>query len=728
MSRLSFQLLATSPGSKARAGRFTTLHGEVLTPLFMPVGTQATVKGLSVEELEQLGSQILLANTYHLLLRPGEEVFRQAGGIHSFMQWPRGVLTDSGGFQIFSLPNARRMTEAGAKFRSYVDGKEILLSPESSIQMQKAIGSDIMMVLDQCVPSTAQRDVAARAMELTHRWAKRSLAARGDSPQALFGIVQGACFEDLRRESAAFLAEMPFDGLAIGGLAVGETKDEREHFTDFATGFMPANRPRYLMGVGTPLDLVEAVHRGVDMFDCILPSSHAAQGTAFTKQGIYRFRRTAYKFDLSPIDETCGCATCKKYTRAYLHHLAKTQEWLGWRLIAQHNVYFYHQLMHAMRQAILAGTFAEYRQKVAPLLAQLDPERPASEQKPRLARATRPLALGDYEIHERAPQVWVIKQRSSGEVMHPCSPGSSPDHEAEALYVEQSGLRNRLLERSTSGVPLVIWDVGLGAAHNAMAVIRAVEGLTNDDPESRPGRANGQPDSCPARASGRPGTPTPRPTVLVSFENDLSSLKLAAQHVACFPHLKHGAPHLLLKDGSWRAKIGDLSWQLRHGDFLTEMHRAPLPDLIYFDPFSAKTNSLLWTLKTFEQIMALVGEQSVELFTYSTSTAIRAGMLAAGFYVARGQGVGGRLECTIAMSKPAVLARRSSSECLPELLGPPWLERWHRSSAPFPLGLGDEERPDFLNRVASHAQFHRPNLVDPAGKFPASRMAGEEAL
>src|SRR4051812_38916370 len=284
-SRLNFQIDAEADGTKARAATFHTLHNEVKSPLFMPVGTQATVKGQLTQALEDAGSQILLANTYHLLLRPGPEVFRRLGGIHGFMSWKNSVLTDSGGFQIFSLPHSREMTEQGATFRSYLDGRAIQLSPELSIETQKAIGSDIMMVLDQCIPSTGDEATAREALGITHRWAARSLAARGDSTQALFAIVQGALYPDLRRESAATLTEMPFDGFAIGGLAVGEGRSEREDTCELTAQLLPQDRPRYLMGVGTPLDILEAVHRGVDMFDCIIPTQVAQRGGAFTSRG-----------------------------------------------------------------------------------------------------------------------------------------------------------------------------------------------------------------------------------------------------------------------------------------------------------------------------------------------------------------------------------------------------------------------------------------------------------
>jgi queuine tRNA-ribosyltransferase len=357
---MDFRILNKASGTRARVTRFNTLHGEVVTPIFMPVGTQATVKGLNVESLLAVGSNVLLANTYHLMLRPGVEVFKKFGGIHRFMNWNKPVLTDSGGFQIFSMENSRKISEQGAEFQSYVDGKRYLLSPEESMAVQNAIGSDIMMVLDQCVNSTCGFSEAEAAMQLTHRWAKRSLNARGESQQALFAIVQGACFPDLRRQSAETLCSMPFDGFAIGGLAVGESKTEREDFTELTAQLLPEDKPRYLMGVGTPLDILEAVHRGVDMFDCIMPSSIAKRGTAFTSKGKVHIYRGVYKLSEQPLDSECPCQTCKNYSRAYLHHLIKSDELLGWKLMAKHNLFFYHQVMLEIRAHIAADTFAEY--------------------------------------------------------------------------------------------------------------------------------------------------------------------------------------------------------------------------------------------------------------------------------------------------------------------------------------------------------------------------------
>jgi queuine tRNA-ribosyltransferase len=385
MSRLNFQIEAEAAGSQARAGTFTTLHGEIQTPIFQPVGTQATVKALTVDELKSVGSRMLLANTYHLMLRPGPEVFAKFGGIHRFMNWDGPVLTDSGGFQIFSLPHSRAITEAGARFQSYVDGKMHLLSPETSIAVQKAIGSDVMMVLDQCIPSTAPRAEAIRAMELTHRWAKRSFDARGDSPQSMFGIIQGACFEDLRHRSVEALTAIPFDGYAIGGLAVGETKSEREDFTEITTRLLPKNLPRYLMGVGTPLDILEAVHRGVDMFDCILPSALAKRGTAFVSRGKMQLRRTAYKFSEEALDADCGCETCLRYSRAYLHHLTKTDEVLGWKLLSIHNLVFYHRMMTEIRTSIFDGNFGSYRASRREAWSGTDEDTPVQTKRKRAA-------------------------------------------------------------------------------------------------------------------------------------------------------------------------------------------------------------------------------------------------------------------------------------------------------------------------------------------------------
>jgi queuine tRNA-ribosyltransferase len=357
---LPFHVSTTDPGSRARRGSMLTAHGRVETPVFMDVGTRATVTDCTPADLRSVGAQVLLGNTYHLMLRPGIEAFRRFGGIHKFMGWSGPVLTDSGGYQIFSLPEARRVTEAGAKFKGYTDQQMHMLSPERAIEVQTAIGSDIMMVLDECIDSTSDEATIRAAMDRTHRWALRSLAARTVPEQALFAIVQGGKVPHLRRASVAFLSEHPFDGFAIGGLAVGDTRAEREDITALAADLLPADRPRYLMGVGTPPDLLQAMLAGVDMFDCIIPTQLAAQGTAFTSTGRVRLTRSQNFLAEESLDAMCTCVTCTTFSRAYLHHLFKAKEPLGPRLVSMHNLHYYHSLMAESRDAIERGTFADY--------------------------------------------------------------------------------------------------------------------------------------------------------------------------------------------------------------------------------------------------------------------------------------------------------------------------------------------------------------------------------
>jgi queuine tRNA-ribosyltransferase len=642
----------------------------------MPVGTQATVKGQTIHSLKAAGSHVLLANTFHLLLRPGPEVFRKIGGIHRFMNWDRPVLTDSGGFQIFSLPGSRRMNEEGATFQSYVDGDVHLLSPETSIDMQKAIGSDIMMVLDQCIASTAPHAEAKAAMELTHRWAARSLAARGDSPQALFGIVQGACHPDLRKKSAEFLRGLPFDGLAIGGLAVGETPAERYEFTGVATEHLPKNLPRYLMGVGTPLDILEAVHRGVDMFDCIIPSQLAQRGTVFTSQGKLHLRRSVYKFSEEPLDPKCRCQACREHTRAYLHHLVKADELLGWHLLSIHNLTFYHDLMREMREHILRDAFLPFYERMRLELARTDSENPAVHPKP--AQIFRYPRLGDYEIHPGPGGFNSVRQISSGEVMHSVN---RPEDEANRLYVEQSFLAARLTAAKASADELVVWDVGLGAATNAMAVLRCFE-----------------------RCRAERGDDALRPLRLVSFECDLDPLRLAAGKPGYFPHVRHGAPQSILAQGHWTHSSGEMRWELVHGDFLALFADARPPDLIFYDPFSFKTDSALWTTETFARILHACAPKSAELYTYSAATAARVALLSAGFFVGEGVGTGPKTETTIAFTRADGASAHPSA---PRLLGDEWLARWRRSSSRVPLSLAPEERTPFEKRIENHPQFQR---------------------
>jgi len=674
MSRLNFALERESGGSKARAAKFQTLHGEVKTPIFMPVGTQATVKGQTVDSLKTTGARVLLVNTYHLLLRPGPEVLKKFGGIHRFMNWDGPVLTDSGGFQIFSLPHSREMNEEGARFQSYVDGKSHLLSPESSIEMQKAIGGDIMMVLDQCILSAAPYVQAEAAMELTHRWAERSLRARADSLQAMFGIVQGACHHDLRKKSAAFLSELPFDGLAIGGLAVGETQRERYELTALVTGHLPKNLPRYLMGVGTPIDILEGVHRGVDMFDCIIPSQLAQRGVAFTSHGKLRLRRSVHKFLEQPLDAQCDCQTCKQYSRAYIHHLVKSDEVLGWHLLAIHNMTFYHRLMREMRESILHDDFLSFYEKKRLDLARTDEENPGRP--PKKAKTSQPVRLGDYEIHTSAQGFSSIRQISSGEVMHSVN---RPSDEANKLYVEQSCLASRLLKRQAPADELVIWDVGLGAASNAMAAVHCFE-----------------------RCYAEKGEKALRRLRLVSFECDLDPLALAAKDPGRFPHLRHSAPFQILESGKWEHASSLLQWELLTGDFPGFIESATIPDLIFYDPFSSKTDSTLWTAGIFARIFKRCLPKSAELYTYSSSTAVRVSLLTAGFFIAEGAGTGPKSDTTLAFTR---LKGAGDHPLSPRLLGQEWLTRWRRSGSKFPTTLSNEERPHFEKLIETHHQF-----------------------
>ena len=672
--RLHFTLEATAEHSSARAARFTTQHHEVLTPTFMPVGTHAAVRSQRRDDLLESGAQVLLANTYHLLLRPGLEIFEKFGGIHGFMNWPRAVLTDSGGYQIFSLPGSRSLCEDYAEFTSYTDNALIRLSPERSIEAQKTIGADIMMALDQCVPSTVEHAAARGAMELTHRWAKRSLAARGDSPQALFGIVQGASYADLRIESAQTIAQMPFDGYAIGGLAVGESSAQREDCTAMVTELLPQDSPRYLMGVGTTRDLLEAVHRGVDMFDCILPTSLAKQGVAFTSLGRRDLRRAAYRGMEGPIDPACRCYTCKTHSIAYLFHLQRVHETAGWQLLGLHNIHFYLQLMRTMREHILAGTWAEFYRAQRDVLDARDSYGKAPRRPTKAVLRERKRKRGRYEVIVK-DEVGYIRDTVSGEVMHP---GGDPAHEAQSLYVEQSRLLERLsspagwAQESGSAQPLVLWDVGLGAAANSMAAILAVETL-------------------PPAAS--------RPLKVVSFENDLDSLKLALDHPAWFKHLRHAAPRALLRDNRWHSPTSPIEWLLLCGDFAVRKFEAPAPDIVFFDPFSFKTDSALWTLDAFRELAQACKDKPAELCTYTYSTSVRAAMLAAGFYVAKGRATGLKGETTIGLS-----ARAAATAHGRELLGQEWLVRWRRSDAQAPVGSLEQDD-SWRAAVLAHPQF-----------------------
>jgi queuine tRNA-ribosyltransferase len=355
---------------EARAGRLTLAHGALDTPAFMPVGTYGTVKAMSPAELSEIGAQIVLGNTFHLWLRPGIEVIAAHGGLHRFMGWDKPILTDSGGYQVFSLGELRKISEEGVRFQSPVNGDACFLTPEQSMRIQYALNSDIVMVFDECTPYPADFERASRSMELSLRWAERSKrefeAAHAAQPRnALFGIVQGGMHEELRDRSLAGLVAIGFDGYAIGGLSVGEPKHDMQRMLAHVAPRLPAEKPRYLMGVGTPEDIVEAVAAGIDMFDCVLPTRNARNGWIFTRHGTIKLRNSRYRDDLRPLDEACGCYTCRNFSRSYLHHLQKVNEILGARLNTGHNLYYFLELMRGLRSAIarsqLAGFVAEFR-------------------------------------------------------------------------------------------------------------------------------------------------------------------------------------------------------------------------------------------------------------------------------------------------------------------------------------------------------------------------------
>ncbi|MDC0553372.1 tRNA guanosine(34) transglycosylase Tgt [Candidatus Pseudothioglobus singularis] len=358
---MKFELINTN--DKARLGRLTFDRGEVNTPAFMPVGTYGAVKAMTVEEVRGLGAEIILGNTFHLSITPSTEVIEAHGDLHDFMNWQGPILTDSGGFQVFSLGKMRKITEEGVAFRSPKDGSSIFMGPEESMQIQHKLGSDIVMIFDDCTAYPAEKNIVDQSMQLSLRWAKRSLIEhkRLNNKNALFGIVQGGMHRELRVQSAESLIEMDFNGYAIGGLSVGEPKEEMMEVLSYLPDHMPQDKPRYLMGVGTPLDLVEGVASGVDMFDCVMPSRNARNGYLFTSEGVVKIRNAKYKKDTGPLDPNCGCSTCRNYSRSYLHHLQKTNEILGSRLNTLHNLFYYQELMQSMRSAIQTNTFSSFR-------------------------------------------------------------------------------------------------------------------------------------------------------------------------------------------------------------------------------------------------------------------------------------------------------------------------------------------------------------------------------
>ena len=364
---MKFVIEARDQDSRARAGIFETDHGVVHTPIFMPVGTIGTVKTLSPLDLQENGAQIILGNTYHLYLKPGLDIIREAGGLHKFNGWPGSILTDSGGFQVYSLDELRQISEEGVEFKSHWDGSTHFFSPEKVVDIQRTIGSDIMMVLDQCIANPSDQETARKAHLLTLDWAKRSkehflkTSAFYDYRQFQFGIVQGGIYPDLRRESVNGLLDLDFDGFAIGGLAVGETQAVRNEITRFCTDLLPQNKPRYLMGVGMPEDILDAIDRGVDMFDCVIPTRNARNGTVFTSRGKLVIRNSKYKQDFKPLDETCDCYACSNFSRAYVRHLFNVNEVLGLRLATVHNIHFYMKIVKEARKSIVDKNYLEWK-------------------------------------------------------------------------------------------------------------------------------------------------------------------------------------------------------------------------------------------------------------------------------------------------------------------------------------------------------------------------------
>ncbi|MCU0697191.1 MAG: tRNA guanosine(34) transglycosylase Tgt [Myxococcaceae bacterium] len=651
-SPIRYELLASTP-SGARAGLLHTRRGVLETPAFMPVATHAHVRFLTMDDVAESGARFCLANTYHLLLRPGTEVFERTRGIHGFMQWPHGVLTDSGGFQIFSLPGEREITEAGARFRSPYDNHRHLLSPESSIATQNAIGSDIMMVLDVCPPSTSPEDVTRDAMERTHRWALRSLAARDAAPtgQALFAIVQGGVFPALRTESAQFLTEHPFDGFAIGGLAVGESRELLYSMTGHTAPKLPTDRPRYLMGVGTPIDLVECVHRGVDMFDCIIPPKMAQQGYAYTFEGQLRLSKHEYRFDETPIDPTCDCFACRRYTRAYVRHLTQGGHHLGTRLLAVHNLRHFQVLTRRMRTAILENRWdAEYRELVERLSPKTSKPKPTGQ------------SHGAFEVVKTRSGAHAVRHQAHGEVMHPVGPWE----EANRLYVEQTKLEARLAVFRDE--PFRILDVGLGAGANAVAALTKAQAM---------------------------GQARRREVEIISLESDLAAFELALSAPEAFPFLQpwKGAAEALLQQGHWDGP--GLHWRVLVGDARETIDGVPgWCDLIFFDPFSPEANPTLWTVDFLRSVRGHTNDEGGLLVTYSSATPTRVSFLLAGFFVGQGLSTGTRTETTNAATQLANLDQP---------LGERWLTRWKRSSARGPHGA--ELTPELERHVLEHPQF-----------------------
>lgn len=660
--RLPFTLEKTCKRTRARAARFQTKHGEVLTPTFMPVGTQASVKTVEFADIEASGAQVVLGNTFHLFVKPGLETFKHFGSIHSFNTWKGPVLTDSGGYQVFSLRSRLKIEEEGAEFVHPLNLKTVFLSPEKSIEIQQVIGSDIMMVMDYCVPSTSDRDLARHALDVTHRWAKRSLDARNagqptGSNQALFGIIQGALFHDLRKESASFLSELNLEGYAIGGLAVGESKEEREEFCAFTADLMPVNKPRYLMGVGTPIDLLEAVAKGVDMFDCILPTSLAQRGVAFTWTGKLQVKHESNQLSNEPLDSECDCRTCKRYSRAYLYHLHKAGEPLGWQLLSLHNTFFYQSLMREMRKSILEDQFEQFykthreslnRNRSTEKTTILQSHVQVSAKTIKTSFTSEDESL--YEVAIQPSGSATIRHRASRELMHSIN---NPLEEAKRIHVEQSRLRELLSSKDPKFQEIVIWDVGLGAASNAITAWQEIERFTREEPDLA----------------------STKSVQLLSFDITSEPLQIALQNLSLFPHLKRDSVFAIQKSSYYKLPSFNMRWRYHEGDFFEESKTVPRPHIVFYDPFSLNTDTAFWTKDGLQYLFDQVSSNPCVLTTYSHSTLVRAKMLAAGFYVGDGVSSGPKEATTIACTETMINHFHDS------LLRSDWLAHWGRSGA-----------------------------------------------
>jgi queuine tRNA-ribosyltransferase len=371
---LNFEIKKQDENVAARTGILTTSRNKILTPVFMPVGTLGTVKTLEPKELKELGADIILSNAYHLYLRPGMDVIESFGGLHNFMNWDNSILTDSGGFQVFSLAKFRKITDEGVEFASHIDGSKHFFTPEKVVEIQETIGSDIAMILDECASPDVSKDYALKALKRTHDWAERSLKAKKRKDQAMFGIIQGVVWDDLRIDSAKFISSLGFDGVAIGGLAVGEERSIRTRVLDIVEPHIPKDKPRYLMGVGEPVDILEAVERGVDMFDCVMPTRMARNGAVWTVEGRINLRNAKYKFDKGPIDKNCSCLACREFSRGYLYHLIKEKEILGIKLTTMHNLHFLLNMMSEIRDSIEGDYFKNYKQDFLKIFTRFDTE------------------------------------------------------------------------------------------------------------------------------------------------------------------------------------------------------------------------------------------------------------------------------------------------------------------------------------------------------------------